>query len=155
MVRPVCVCVFTLAHLFVNTLGQPQLHVQNGRNWGPFCLLEMLGERLRFWSLTQVWQGCCPPSDLLWFLLKWTGPRHHYLLYSRPPLGCAVLKPGYLQEDIIASWVFIGRLCQPHSLSSLDLEGCLRKEHLATGLKATIIESKKMKIPLCYHQTAP
>lgn len=45
--------------------------------------------------------------------------------------------------------MFIGRLCQPHFLSSLDREGCLRKENLTTDLKATIIESKKMKIPLC------
>lgn len=101
-----CVCLlFTLAHLFVNTLGQPQLHVQNGRNWGPFCLLEMLGESLRFWSLTQVRKDAAcllTAAALLWFLLKWTGPRHHYLLYSRPPLGRAVLKPGYLQEEITA-----------------------------------------------------
>lgn len=45
--------------------------------------------------------------------------------------------------------MFIGRFCQPHFLSSLDREGCLRKEYLATDLKATIIETKKMKIPLC------
>lgn len=105
LVRPVCVCAFTLAHLFVNTLGQPQLCVQNGRNWGPFCLLEMFGESLRFWSLTQVRKdAACPltAAALLWFLLKWTRPRHHYLLYSRPPLGRAVLKPGYLQEEITA-----------------------------------------------------
>lgn len=31
------VCVFSLAHLFVNTLGQPQLHWQSSRNWGLFA----------------------------------------------------------------------------------------------------------------------
>lgn len=56
----VCVCVFHLAHFFVNTLDLLQFYGQSSRNWG---LFEMLAESLRFWPLTQVWQGFCLPSD--------------------------------------------------------------------------------------------
>lgn len=64
---PLCVCaracvrthVFHLAHSFVNTLDLPQFYGYS-RNWG---LFEMLAESLRFWPLTQVWQGFCLPSD--------------------------------------------------------------------------------------------